>query len=74
MEALFSQAGLATQSLVGAGSTYLLFDAGDGTLRDLLKRGVPPKKSLLESSSARAAFPWVAYHPSSLPSGATSRH
>jgi len=44
VEILFSQAGLATQVLVGAGSTYLLFDAGDGTLRDLLKRGISPKK------------------------------
>jgi len=44
VEILFSQAGLATQVLIGAGSTYLLFDAGDGTMRDLLERGVPPKK------------------------------
>ncbi len=44
VEVLFSQAGLATQVLVRAGSTYLLFDAGDGTLRDLLGRGIPPQK------------------------------
>lgn len=44
VEVLFSRAGLATQVLVRAGETYLLFDAGDGTVRDLLQRGVPPQQ------------------------------
>jgi len=44
VEVLFSTAGLATQILVRAGSVYLLFDAGDGTLRDLLARRIPPQK------------------------------
>jgi len=44
VEVLFSQAGLATQVLVRAGATYLLFDAGDGVIRDLLQRGVPPQR------------------------------
>jgi len=44
VEVLFSAAGLATQVLVRAGPIYLLFDAGDGTLRDLLRRNIPPQK------------------------------
>ncbi|MBC7093742.1 MBL fold metallo-hydrolase [Candidatus Bipolaricaulota bacterium] len=44
VEVLFSQAGLATQILVRAGKIHLLFDAGDGTLRDLLRAGVPPQQ------------------------------
>ena len=44
VEVLFSVAGLATQVLVRAGSLYLLFDAGDGVLRDLLARHIPPQK------------------------------
>ncbi len=40
VEVLFSQAGLATQVLVRAGSTYLLFDAGDGTVRDLVQKDI----------------------------------
>jgi ribonuclease BN (tRNA processing enzyme) len=44
VEVLFSAAGLATQVLVRAGSIYLLFDTGDGTLRDLLARNIPPQK------------------------------
>ncbi len=41
VEVLFSQAGLATQVLVRAGSTCLLFDVGDGAVRDLVQRGAP---------------------------------
>ncbi|MBC7343912.1 MAG: ribonuclease Z [Clostridia bacterium] len=44
VEVLFSQGGLATQILVQAGPIQLLFDAGDGTLRDLLSRGYDPLK------------------------------
>jgi len=44
VEVLFSTAGLATQILVRAGSVYLLFDTGDGTLRDLLARHILPQK------------------------------
>lgn len=40
---LFSAAGVATGVLVEAGGGRLLFDAGDGTLRDLLSLGVPPE-------------------------------
>lgn len=43
VEVLHSQAGLATQILVQAGKTALLFDAGDGTLRDLRVRGRRPQ-------------------------------
>lgn len=42
VDVLFSQAGLATQILVQAGSISLLFDAGDGVVRDLLRAGVNP--------------------------------
>lgn len=42
VEVLHSVAGLATQILVQAGSVALLFDAGDGTLRDLHARGISP--------------------------------
>ena len=44
VEVLFSVAGLATQVLVEADPVYLLFDAGDGTLRDLLARNISPQK------------------------------
>lgn len=44
VEVLFSQRGVATQFLVRAGPTQLLFDVGDGTLRDLLARGYDPKE------------------------------
>lgn len=44
VEVLHSRAGLATQILLKAGQTHLLFDAGDGTLRDLLTRGIEPQK------------------------------
>ncbi len=40
---LFSRAGIATNILVRLGRTFFLVDAGDGTLRDLLAKGVPPK-------------------------------
>lgn len=43
VEVLHSQAGLATQIHVQAGTTALLFDAGDGTLRDLCGRGRRPQ-------------------------------
>ncbi len=39
---LFSQAGVATQTLVQAGDLKILVDVGDGTLRDLLAMGVSP--------------------------------
>ncbi|MBC7221274.1 ribonuclease Z [Candidatus Bipolaricaulota bacterium] len=42
VEILFSQGGLATQVLVRVGDSAILFDAGDGTLRDLLQAGVSP--------------------------------
>ena len=42
VDMLFSQGGLATQILIQAGAIYLLFDAGDGTLRDLLRVGASP--------------------------------
>ncbi|MCR4391497.1 MAG: MBL fold metallo-hydrolase [Candidatus Acetothermia bacterium] len=42
VEVLFSQAGLATQLLVRAGTTHLLFDVGDGAVRDLLRTGIAP--------------------------------
>lgn len=40
---LFSRAGLATQVLVEAGGTRFLVDAGDGTVRDLLRANVAPQ-------------------------------
>ncbi|MGC9529691.1 MAG: MBL fold metallo-hydrolase [Candidatus Bipolaricaulaceae bacterium] len=40
---LFSQAGVATQILVACAGQRALFDAGDGTLRDLLANGVDPE-------------------------------
>ena len=43
VEVLFSRAGLATQILVEAGATRLLFDAGEGTLRDLIQAGFAPQ-------------------------------
>lgn len=43
VEVLYSQAGLATQIFVQAGKIALLFDAGDGTLRDLCTRGRRPQ-------------------------------
>lgn len=43
VEVLFSRAGLATQILVEAGATRFLFDAGDGTLRDLLHSRFAPQ-------------------------------
>ena len=44
VEALFSRAGIATQILVRTEVASVLFDAGDGTLRDLIQRGFPPQK------------------------------
>lgn len=43
VEVLFSQAGLATQILVRAGEIQILFDAGNGVVRDLLQAGVLPQ-------------------------------
>lgn len=43
VEVLHSEAGLATQILVQAGSSTFLFDAGDGVLRDLLAHGKKPQ-------------------------------
>lgn len=44
VEVLYSRAGVATQIFVKAGETCLLFDLGDGTVRDLLENGISPKK------------------------------
>lgn len=44
VEVLFSYAGIATAILVKFGPTHILVDSGDGTLRDLLRHGVPPQK------------------------------
>ncbi len=44
VEVLFSCAGIATAILVNFGPIHILVDAGDGTLRDLLRIGVPPQK------------------------------
>lgn len=44
VEVLFSQAGIATAVLVVLGDTQILVDAGDGVLRDLLGKGIPPQK------------------------------
>lgn len=43
VEVLYSRAGLATQIYVQAGKIAILFDVGDGTLRDLLARGRRPQ-------------------------------
>lgn len=43
VEVLYTQAGLATQIFVQAGKNAILFDAGDGTLRDLCERGRRPQ-------------------------------
>jgi len=42
-EVLFSRAGVATQILVRAAETRVLFDVGDGSVRDLLRKGVSPE-------------------------------
>lgn len=44
VEVLFSQAGIATAILVTLGDIYILVDAGDGVLRDLLGKGVHPQR------------------------------
>lgn len=43
VEVLYSEAGVANQIFVQAGPIALLFDAGDGVLRDLRARGIPPQ-------------------------------
>ena len=40
----FSRAGVAQHIVISSSQGSLLFDAGDGVLRDLLKRGLPPDK------------------------------
>lgn len=44
VEVLFSHAGISTTILVKRGSTYIIVDAGDGTLRDLLSKGIFPQQ------------------------------
>jgi 7,8-dihydropterin-6-yl-methyl-4-(beta-D-ribofuranosyl)aminobenzene 5'-phosphate synthase len=43
VEVLHSKAAVATQILVKRAGSSLLVDAGDGTLRDLLDRGIQPE-------------------------------
>lgn len=43
VEVLYSRAGIATSVLVRLGDTYSLVDAGDGALRDLLAKDIPPQ-------------------------------